>query len=216
MKSLKSLLIAGTAIFLVIALTQMYISKTAKTFTDTRDGKTYRTVKIGTQVWMAENLNYVTDSSWCYDNNSDNCKKYGRLYNWDAAMKVCPAGWHLPSDAEWTTLMDYIGGSLTAGEKLKANSSFWNTNTGTDEFGFAALPGGYGNSGRGPTEDDDDACVNCVGFGNLGNNGVWWSSSEIDASYAYDWNIFSTAKYAYKGLESVKIDFFSSVRCLKD
>jgi hypothetical protein len=77
---------------------------------DSRDGQTYKTVTIGTQIWMAENLNYETTNSYCYDDDPSNCSKYGRLYTWAAATKACPIGWHLPSDDEWNTLFTAVGG----------------------------------------------------------------------------------------------------------
>jgi len=120
---------------------------------------------------MAENLNYEADGSKCYENKTENCDKYDRLYNWETAMKACPKSWHLPSDAEWTKLTDFVGSSSTAGTKLKATSG-WNSNgNGTDEFGFAALPGGDGYSGG--------------SFYGVGNYGFWWSASENSDYYAY-------------------------------
>jgi len=136
------------------------------TLTDPRDNKTYKTVKIGEQVWMAENLSYEAEGSKCYDDKPDNCKKYGRLYNWKTANEVCPNGWHLPSQEEWGTLTDFFGGWRVAGKKIKAKSG-WNKNgNGTDDFGFAALPGGH-HDGT---------------FTNVGNFGYWWTASEGEGS----------------------------------
>jgi uncharacterized protein (TIGR02145 family) len=122
---------------------------------------------------MAENLNYFATDSKCGDgsnlssNNTSTCDTYGRLYNWNTAKTVCPSGWHLPSDAEWTILTDYAGGSTsTAGTKLKAASGWSNNGNGTNEYGFSALPGGNGDSGIG-------------GYHFLaGSYGYWWSASE--------------------------------------
>jgi len=167
-------------------------------FTDSRDGKIYKTVQIGTQIWMAENLNYNASGSKCYNNKPKNCAEYGRLYSWDTANEVCPFGWHLPSDSEWTALMNFVGSS--AGTKLKTTSG-WNDNgNGTDEFGFAALPGGYGYSGG--------------SFSDLGYSGLWWSATECIANCAY-------VRCMYYGYSEVnrfyddKSNLFS-VRCVKD
>lgn len=139
--------------------------------TDSRDGQTYKTVTIGSQIWMAENLNFKTDSSFCYNNEETNCTKYGRLYTWAAAMDsvgswssngkgcgysktcsptypvrgVCPEGWHLPSEDECNTLFTAVGGSSTAGTKLKSTSERFGYRYGysTDAFGFSALLAGF-------------------------------------------------------------------------
>ena len=86
------------------------------TLTDERDGKTYKTVVIGKQTWMAENLNFETRFSYCYENKDENCAKYGRLYTWDAAMEACPSGWGLPSLEEFQALVAAVGGYPVAGE----------------------------------------------------------------------------------------------------
>ena len=158
----KSLLL--TVIILNIALCSL--AQVAGTFKDSRDGKTYKTVKIGTQTWLANNLAFKA-SSGCYeyDNNKANAAIFGYLYTWETAKKVCPAGWHLPSMAEWTTLITSAGGEKTAGNKLKeAGSKHWaDPNTGaTNESGFTALPGGA-------RQEDGQ-------FTRINVNGNWWTS----------------------------------------
>jgi len=133
-------------------------------FTDPRDGKKYKTVTIGKQTWMAENLNYNKNGSKCYENKPANCARYGRLYGGDVD---CPKGWHLPNDKEWETLVKFAGGKETAAEKLKAKSGWADGENGTDDFGFAALPGGHGSSHG--------------GFDDAGYYGNWWSESGCTA-----------------------------------
>jgi len=182
---------------------------------DENEGKTYKTVKIGSQIWMAENLNYNVSGSKCYGeggqvydpetgnyitlSNSEiqaNCAKYGRLYDWETAKTVCPAGWHLPSDAEWITL----GGTKTAGTKLKSTSGWNYDGNGTDDYGFSALPGGYGNSDG--------------SFSSVGEYGHWWSATEFSTSSAWS----RTMGYDYAGVAREYIDNSDlfSVRCVQD
>jgi len=141
---------------------------------DSRDNKTYKYVTIGSQTWMAENLNYAAEGSKCYKNNDSNCEKYGRLYTWADAKKACPWGWHLPTNAEWTTLVNYVenadGCNRCAGTKLKSTSGWSKNGNGTDDYGFSALPGGYGYS---------DGY-----FYDAGYYGFWWSATEGNAYYA--------------------------------
>ena len=165
------------------------------TFTDSRDNKTYKAVKIAQTWWMAENLNYAVSGSKCYDNNSWNCTKYGRLYDWNAAMRACPYGWHLPSDAEWNLLMAAVGGEETAREKLKVPSF-----GGTDDYGFSALPGGGGGAGG--------------FFYDVGDYGWWWCASEISSSLAYSRFMDYYDERASSGSQSKSALF--SVRCVKD
>jgi len=171
------------------------------------EGETYKTVKIGSQIWFQRNLNYAAEGSKCYDNDQTNCVRYGRLYNWATAMDVCPTGWHLPNDAEWTTLIDFVG-SLTAGTKLKATSG-WNSRSdgssgnGTDDFGFFGLPGGHG-------QPD--------GFFSAGKAGDWWSANEYDDLIyaAYIMEIYFNHELASSHHYISDKGFLHSVRCVKD
>ena len=206
------------------------------TFTDTRDNRIYNTVKIGNQIWMAENLKYLPNVTGpetesltiplCYvygyygtDVNEAmatyNYTTYGVLYNWPAAMNgeasstanpsgvqgICPEGWHLPSDAEWTQLADYLGGETVAGGKLKEiDTTHWNSpNTGaTNESGFTALPGGY--------RDIDGVFIN------VGGVGFWWSSTKGTTDNAF-WRRIS-GRNVFRG--GYRKDMGCSVRCVKD
>jgi uncharacterized protein (TIGR02145 family) len=178
------------------------------------EGKTYKTVVIGTQTWMAENLNYAASGSKCYENQENNCNKYGRLYNWQTAManspRVCPSGWHLPSDAEWTTLTNYVDGLSstaginTAGIKLKAASG-WNdyygrSGNGTDDYGFSALPGGSGNSNG--------------NFFGAGSYGFWWSATGNGDSYAYNRYMYYNDANLVRSNSGGMADLYS-VRCVQ-
>ena len=171
------------------------------TLTDPRDLQTYKTVVIGTQTWMAQNLNYTPTSgnSWCYANTASYCTTYGRLYDYATALTACPTGWHLPDTTAWNTLEAYVGGTATAGTALKANSTLWITNTGTDAYGFSALPAGDYNGSS---------------FFNVGGYGYWWTATANGSSIAYGRNVC----YGYAGVgHSVnsQADGFSA-RCLKD
>jgi len=177
---------------------------TSDTFTDSRDSKTYKMVKIGEQVWMAEDLNYNASGSKCYKDDPDYCDKYGRLYNWETAKKVCPKDWHLPTKSEWEVLTAAVDGEKTEGKHLKSKSG-WNddkgkSGNGLNTYGFSALPGGYGNS---------------VGsFGDVGSHGYWWSASEYNSDRAYYRNMSYSKESAswFNGDKS----FLFSVRCIKD
>jgi len=168
------------------------------TFTDTRDGQTYKTVTIGTQTWMAQNLNYQADSSWCYNNADSNCVKYGRLYAWHAAQNACPAGYHLPSRKEWGSLVATAGGK-EAGTTLKARSGWKDNGNGTDDYGFSALPSGYRFSYRRT-------------FYYVGDFGGWWTAAPSD--HPYLWFMHYSKDFVYEDY-SFMIDGFS-VRCVAD
>jgi len=178
-------------------------------------GKTYRTVKIGTQIWMAENLDYAGpngDIGKHYDDDPVNGEKYGRLYTWDEAMKICPPGWHLSSRREWQTLIDFAGGEEIAGKKLKVKNCWcgWHKNgNGTDEFGFSALPGGFGSwSG---------------GFNGVRSRGIWWSTLEDYWSAPDSEGNPTGAQRCSMSFNSEDVgwygsgkNFLFSVRCLQD
>jgi uncharacterized protein (TIGR02145 family) len=170
------------------------------TLTDSRDGKTYKWVKICTQTWMAKNLNFEGPGSICYQDAATYCNTYGRLYRWTSAMATaCPSGWHLPSADEWKVLTDYIGSG--AATKLKATHTWKNQayGNGTDDYGFAALPGG-------------SATANEI-FSGVGEKGFWWSSTEY-STLASEYQMF----YNSSDVDWHKMakDHYSSVRCVKD
>jgi uncharacterized protein (TIGR02145 family) len=166
-------------------------------FTDARDNKTYSAVKIGDQVWMAENLNYAPNEggSWCYGNDTKECNTFGRLYTHSAAMTACPVGWSLPNQTEWTVMLNSVG--APTGTKLKAQSPAWN---GTDEFGFSALPGGYKSNAS-------------ESFSNVNTYGYWWSST-VDGSNR--WRIYLTTSVTGYNHGVVSPNYGYSVRCIKD
>ena len=199
-------------------------------FEDTRDGQTYKTVKIGDQVWMAENLNYETDNSFCYNDSAEYCEKYGRLYTWAAAMdsagtwstngKGC--GYGKKCDVDSTDSATLVRGvcpegwhlpshtewyilfmavrASIAGTELKSTSGWYDNGNGTDDFGFSALPAGLMH-GVGHYYDEGDFAY-------------FWSSTEGGGDYAYDMYLFSD--YNDARLSDDYKDHGFSVRCLKD
>mgnify|MGYP001192070860 CR=1 FL=1 len=227
--------------FIVIGLFTLVGCGTSKINTSTTtdvDGNTYKTVKIGTQEWMSENLRItkysdgtpipnVTDNNqwtnlttgaWChYNNNSQHEATYGKLYNWYAVNtnKLCPKGWHVPTDAELTILTDYLSANGHRRKTLDAlkSKSDWNyksdgtSGNGTDDYGWFGLPGGY-------------RYIN-GNFDYIGYGGYWWSSSEHDADDAW----FPDDAW-YRGLDdyddyetiprSTSKIYGFSVRCLRD
>ena len=191
------------------------------------DGNIYATVQIGTQLWMAENLkvtkyrdgsaipNITTNGDWVglstaaygdYDNNSTNSETYGRLYNWyavDDDRGVCPEGWHVSSDAEYTILTDYLGGGLVAGGKMKEEGTeHWNSpNTGaTNESGFTSLPAGHRVFDHG-------------NYADMGNGCHFWSSSE-SGNLAWYWVMNYVSSYI--GRDDTVKQYGFSIRCLED
>jgi uncharacterized protein (TIGR02145 family) len=209
---------------------------------DSRDGKAYRTITIGTQPWMAENLNYDVPGSRCYGDNLANCTTYGRLYDWTAAMTlpsfcnssacpeqinakhrgICPSGWHIPSVADWDKLMRYVDGSSgtsspydspTAGKYLKTTSGWKNYNNNSSSYDDGNGTDYYGFSAL------PGGCYYFGSFKNIGYNGDWWSASEYDGSSAYRFDLYGGDKAGWEDIESNrkhdKLNLFS-VRCVKD
>ncbi len=169
-------------------------------FTDPRDGKVYKTVKIGDQVWMAENLNFETDSSFCYRDSAYFCAMHGRLYKWTAAVDACPSGWHLPSKAEFESLIATVGEDSTAGKVLKSASGWSSGGNGSDDFGFAALPAGdRGHDG---------------GYSGAYFLAFFWSSTEINDNNVFNMYLTFNGDSVHQSVD-IK-DMGNSVRCVKD
>lgn len=203
----KNALIGSPIIF--TAFVQRY-------FTDTRDGKKYKIITIGTQTWFAENLNYKTSNSYCYDDKVSNCDTYGRLYIWSAVQTACPSGWHLPTDREWNQLEIALGlpaekaeeyggfrDKLNIGGKLKSTTG-WTASehaAATNESGFSALPAGYRNSAG--------------EYYNILNNAMFWSSTP----YFYPGQILGrslTYQFGHISKYGQIVELGASCRCLKD
>lgn len=130
---------------LFLTLSFVLLVACSQSFTDARDGNTYKIIQIGTQAWMAENLAYESENSYCPDGEGRNCQKLGRLYTWEAARTACPEGWRLPDSSDLATLVAHAGGAAVAGEALKSTGGWFKKGGGTDEFGFKALPAGFRN-----------------------------------------------------------------------
>jgi len=184
-------------------------------------------VKIGNQEWASENLNVdkfkngdaipevKSDEAWVkageegkpawcyYDNDPKNGDKYGKLYNWYAVTDprgLAPSGWHIPSDAEWTTLTDYLSEVRSAGNKMKSKAGWLENGNGSNASGFSGLPGGN---------------RNFIGIFNFtGNSGYWWSSKESSANYAWGRGLFYNDGFLTSYCTNKERGF--SVRCLRD
>ncbi len=205
-------------------------------FKDARDNRTYKTVKIGNQTWMAENLKFSPDSldeSWCYEDDDSNCEKYGRLYRWMTAIGksdeecgyqkacsltypvqgICPEGWHIPSKDELVTLVENAGGPSIAGAKLKAKEGWepaWNECIGTDDYQFSALGSGYLRWYN-------------MHYYNKGYHTGIWSSSEVEDFHRVEeyqhidvYILFLDNDKDTAQVSDTNRDFAESVRCIKD
>lgn len=213
-------------ILLLTGLALFTFKNNAQTVTD-YDGNVYNTVTIGSQVWMAENLkvthynngvaipNVTVNTAWSslttggycdYNNTPSNSTIYGKLYNWYAVndiQNLAPIGWHIPTEAEWTTLTTYLGGVSFAGGKLKeVGTTHWQSpNTGaTNETGFTALPGGYR--------------YNYGTYNFLGSFGYWWTNTEYSTLNGWWYNTLYNSQVVQTNYLTKSYGF--SVRCVKD
>jgi len=187
-------------------------------FTDARDGQIYRTVKVGNQTWMAENLNFLTSFSLRYENNAEFGKKYGMLYTYGQALKAVPEGWRLPSYEDWETLRRYADKTRRydfmedSGEHLKSADGWkypkdWEPpaiSNGKDTYSFKALPGGY-------AVDEESG----MSFHGEGNNGTWWGNSDDDEGKALACTLDNESCNLKIG-HYEKETWFFSVRCIKN
>ncbi|MFC2101107.1 fibrobacter succinogenes major paralogous domain-containing protein, partial [Bacteroidota bacterium] len=193
------------------------------------EAKAQSQVKIGNQVWMAENLNVSTfrngdpilevktleewvqagndgKPAWCYYNNDPkNGDIYGKIYNWFAVNDprgLAPKGWHIPNYAEWTELSNFLGGQVFAGKKMKSTNGWRDNGNGNNSSGFSGLPGGFRFK---------------LGFIGIGDFGFWWSSSESmsNSINATSFSLSFKEDLGFKGGNNVKTDGMS-VRCVRD
>ena len=203
---------------LAIATLAFLLSACSESFTDSRDRQSYDVVKIGSLTWMAENLNYETETSACPDGDSRNCKRLGRLYTWAEAKTVCPEGWRLPTKSDFALFLahphdDNLGVvSNNAGEALKSRDGWFKKGNGTDEFGFNALPAGY----RGAISKADDGAIVGGKFDGIGGYAYFWSAtedSENRESNAYYLFLSFNSKAA--SINAFAKDDYRSVRCVR-
>ncbi len=209
------------------------------TFKDIRDGQVYKTVKIGTQTWMAENLNYPVDNSWCYNDSVEYCDKYGRLYTWVVAIDsvgllknnllaegdtcglgktctlpekvqgICPEGWHLPTNAEWDILEFFI--AENQGVSTSVVSTYLKSPVGWEED--SETPVGLDTYGFSALPAGG-LFISDGSFDDMGIHAYFWSASEDDYIYAYRRGLYYGSEY-FGSYSYYKIESYS-VRCLKD
>jgi len=188
-------------LFLYLTGITSLISQTFESFEDTRDSIKYKTVVVGKQTWMAENLKFKIDNSWTYENKPENVNKFGRLYSWDAAAIACPSGWHLPSDTEWKELEKYLG---MADIELDKNDKWRGTNQGAllisdTTLGCKMVMGGY----RNPPSN----------YNLIDSQAFFWTST---LQYELPWTrqIYSKSSQIFRKTRPKSWAF--SVRCIKD
>lgn len=178
-------------------------SKKKNEFKDPRDKQTYRTVKIAGLEWLGDNLNYKTAGSFCYKDEDDQCMVFGRLYTWDAAQKACPAGFRLPTHADFESLWTAAGADFNAGYLIKADYGWSGDTNGNDTLKFSAMPAG--------NRFDDET------YGNTAKFAFFWSADDtsegVPAGSARVW--YLTSKSMAFGYMSKPKNFGFSVRCVR-
>ncbi len=210
--------IKNSSLFILIGLFFLILSGCSKnedtpepgvttgTFIDSRDQQVYDWVKIGTQTWMTENLAYKLDSGcWVFDNNESNAKVYGYLYTWEFAQTIAPKGWHLPSQDEWQTLVDYLGGADEAYDKLlESGVTHWfSPNSGNNESKFTALPSGY-------FDQRDNS------FNYLGHLTMFHSSTESSSRPTFGIGMILNPNYPESLIEGRPKMLALPIRCIKN
>ena len=178
-------------------------SKKKNEFKDPRDKQTYRTVKIAGLEWLGDNLNYKTEGTFCYKDDDDQCMVFGRLYTWDAAQKACPAGFRLPTHADFESLWTAAGADFNAGYLIKADYGWSGDTNGNDTLKFSAMPAG--------NRFDDET------YGNTAKFAFFWSADDtsegVPAGSARVW--YLTSKSMAFGYMSKPKNFGFSVRCVR-
>lgn len=201
------------------------LSACSDSFTDARDGQSYGVVEIGNLTWMAENLNYATESSAFPDGDSRNCKRMGRLYTWAEAQTVCPEGWRLPTKADFESLIAAaVGEEATsedaaqspshsrAGAALKSRDGWFKKGNGTDDFGFNALPAGY----RGAISKADDGAIVGGKFDGIGGYAYFWSATEDpENSESNAFYLFLSFSSDAASINAFAKEDYRSVRCVR-
>jgi len=194
MYSMKILSLSAIPLLLLCAFAAGVFSGAENELTDPRDGKVYKTVKIGEQVWMAENLRYnvpASHASYCYKNSANNCEKYGRLYDWETAKKACPDGWRLPSKEDWEKLTANYPDNETAYKNLIAGG----------ESGFnATLHGVYSVANN--------------EFLTMKQHGSYWSSTDFNTERAWVQRFLISSGDTYES-QAIKVNGHAC-RCLKN
>ncbi|WP_298768492.1 FISUMP domain-containing protein [uncultured Fibrobacter sp.] len=219
MKSLRHYRFGGTDYCEAMQCTEDYhFVRCVKggTLADSRDGRMYKTVRIGNQTWMAENLKYDASPSFCYEGNPENCATYGRMYTWESAQTACPDGWHLPSIEEFRSLVEGAGGKKDAARRLMAIGAWTDEHgkriNGADDFSFAALPAGYAYV---PAEDGS------VPSFSQGQMTSFWTTSRRTLDFDGDTTSTAGEHFMLPSLEVGGEEGYDgvlavSVRCLKD